>query len=199
MPKLRKTQNGRTHMLCPDGNRTRLLIENVDELSKWLDMDSRTDLELAYWIPKYILMQGNKPFSTMGYMSPKLKALAESQDRIGWKNFTKGHISTQFYKIQTFHLAISSSYLNGSDWTKQFITKILQITHSQWIYQNILLHDKHQGYLHNKKSEADEGNGISCLFSPRGSTRVKQVSSQNQLDLAVEISYINPEVLDSSS
>jgi hypothetical protein len=67
-------------MLCPDNNRTRLLIENVDELSKWLDTDGRTDPELAYWIPKYILMQGDKPFSTMGYMSPKLKALAESQD-----------------------------------------------------------------------------------------------------------------------
>jgi hypothetical protein len=47
---------------------------------------------------------------------------------------------------------MSSSFFNGTDWTKQFITKILQITHSQWIYQNILLHDKHQGYLHNKRS-----------------------------------------------
>jgi hypothetical protein len=140
-------------MLCPDDDRMRHLIENVDELSKWLDTDSRTDPELAYWIPKYILMQGGKPFLTMGYMSLKLKALAESQDCISWKNFTKGHISTQFYEIQTFHLAMSSNYLNGLDWTKQFITDILQITHSQWIYQNILLHDKCQGYLHNKKSE----------------------------------------------
>jgi hypothetical protein len=48
---------------------------------------------------------------------------------------------------------MSSSYLNRSNWTKQFTTKILQITYSQWIYRNILLHDKHQGYLHNKKSE----------------------------------------------
>ncbi len=42
--------------LSPDDDRTRLLIENVDELSKWLDTDNRTDPELAYWIPKYILM-----------------------------------------------------------------------------------------------------------------------------------------------
>jgi hypothetical protein len=65
-------------MLCPDKDRTRLLIENVDELSKWLDTDSRTDPELAYWIPKYILMRGNKPFSNLGFMSSKLKALAKS-------------------------------------------------------------------------------------------------------------------------
>ncbi len=48
---------------------------------------------------------------------------------------------------------MSSSYLNGSDWTKQFIAKILQITHLQWIYQNISLHDKRQGYLWNKQLE----------------------------------------------
>jgi hypothetical protein len=47
---------------------------------------------------------------------------------------------------------MSSSFLNGTGWTKQFITKILQITHSQWIYRNILLHNKCQGYLHNKRT-----------------------------------------------
>jgi hypothetical protein len=140
-------------MLCPDEDRTRLLIDNVDKLSKWMEVDGRTDPELAYWIPKYILMQGDKPFLMLGYMSPKLKALAESQDRIGWRNFTEGHISTHSYEIQTFPLAMSSRFLNGTDWTKQFITKILQITHSQWIYRNILLHDKRQGYHHHKRAE----------------------------------------------
>jgi hypothetical protein len=48
---------------------------------------------------------------------------------------------------------MSSSYLNNSDWTKQFIAKILQLTHLQWTYWNILLHNKHQGYLRNKQSE----------------------------------------------
>jgi hypothetical protein len=67
--------------------------------------------------------------------------------------YRRVHLYTLFFEIQTFHLAMSSSFLNGIDWTKQFITKILQITHSQWIYRNISLHDKRQGYLHNKRSE----------------------------------------------
>jgi hypothetical protein len=41
-----------------------------------------------------------------------------------------------------------SSYLNEEDWTKQFISKLLQIAHSQWIYQNISLHGRQHGYLH---------------------------------------------------
>ncbi len=48
---------------------------------------------------------------------------------------------------------MSSSYLNGEDWTKQFISKLLQITHSQWIFWNISLHDFTHGYIRNKKGE----------------------------------------------
>jgi hypothetical protein len=58
------------------------------------------------------------------------------------------------YNIQKFHLERSSSYLNGTDWTKQFISKLLHLTHSQWIYCNILLHNRRQGYLHNKQAAA---------------------------------------------
>ena len=98
-------------------------------------------------------MRGDRPLSEMGFMSPQVKALAASQDTIGWREVTEGHISTHFYAIQSFHLSMSSSYLNGEDWTKQFISKLLQITHAQWIIRNISLHDKTQGYLRNKKAD----------------------------------------------
>ncbi len=48
---------------------------------------------------------------------------------------------------------MSSSYLNREDWTKQFISKLLQITHSQWIFCNFSLHDRTHGYLQNKKAD----------------------------------------------
>jgi hypothetical protein len=129
-------------MLCPDEDCTKLLIENVDDLTEWMAQDNKTDPEILYWIPKYILMRGDKPLSEMGYMSPQFKALARSQDLIGCRDFTEGYISTHFYEIQSFHLAMSSSYLSGKDWTKQYISKLLQITHSQWIYCNISLHNR---------------------------------------------------------
>ncbi len=125
-------------------------MDNTEEQSKWMEKDNITDPEIEYWIPKYILMQGNKPFLEMGYMSPKNRSLAKNQDLIGWQHLTKGYISTHFYEIQSFHLTMSSSYLNGTDWTKLFISKILQITHSQWIYCNISLHNKCHEYLHKK-------------------------------------------------
>jgi hypothetical protein len=104
--------------------------------------DNITDPKILYWIPKYILMRVDKPLSQMGFMSPQFKALANSQDIIGWRDFTEGHISKHFYAIQMFHLTMSSSYLNEEDWTKQFVSKILQLTHSLWIFRNISYHDK---------------------------------------------------------
>ena len=70
-------------------------------------------------------------FADMGAMSPRMKALAQSQDKIGYRNFMEGHILIHFYEVQNFHLAMSSSFLNGAAWAKQFISKILHITHSQ--------------------------------------------------------------------
>ena len=98
-------------------------------------------------------MRGGIPLSAMGFMSPQFKALTASQDLIGWRDFTVGQISTHFYAIQSFHLAMSSSYLNGEDWTRQFISRILQLTHLQWIFRNISLHDKTNGFLCNKKAD----------------------------------------------
>jgi hypothetical protein len=81
-------------MQCPDKDRTCLLIDNVDDPTKWLKNDRITAPELVYWIPKYILMRNDKPFSQLGCMSPQLRCLAESQDKIGWRNFTEGYVST---------------------------------------------------------------------------------------------------------
>jgi hypothetical protein len=119
----------------------------------WLNQEHLTDPELAYCIPKYNMMQGNKPFASLGAMSPRKKALAISQDKIGWQNFMEGCISTHFYFIQHYHLALSGSNLNGSDWTKSLIPNLFHITHLQWIYQNFTLHDKLCGYLHKKNLE----------------------------------------------
>ncbi len=138
-------------MLCSDNGRTRLLTENTDDLSRWPEKDDKMDPELAYWIPKYILMRGDKPFSELRAMSGKMLSLARSQDKIGWHNFTEGYISTHFYDIQQFYLAMHGNHLTETNWTKHFISRPFDITHSQWVYRNISLHDKSFGYIHNKQ------------------------------------------------
>ena len=57
-------------LICSNKDRTRLLAETTEDLSTWLNQEHLTNLELAYWIPKYILMHGHKPFASLGAMSP---------------------------------------------------------------------------------------------------------------------------------
>ena len=42
---------------------------------------------------------------------------------------------------------MSDCRMTGEDWMKHFIGKLLQISHSQWLYRNFTLHDKTRGYL----------------------------------------------------
>jgi hypothetical protein len=114
-PNCRAQETNAHLMRCPDEDRTCLLINNVEELEKWMETDNKTDSELIYWIPKYILMRNSKQFAKLGHTFQKMHALAESQDKIGWRNFLEGYISMHFYSIQCFHLSLSGKYLNGAD------------------------------------------------------------------------------------
>ena len=100
------------------------------------------------------MYRGNVKFAEMGDMSPEILALARSRDLIGWQNFMEGSISKSFYEIQSCYLADAQSYMNGYDWTKKFISKILQITHSQWIYRNMSFHNEEVGYRRQKEMKA---------------------------------------------
>jgi hypothetical protein len=60
-------------LLCSNEYRTQLLFENTDKLKRWFKRDGIMDPKLSYWIPKYILMRGDKPFPELGAMSPCMK------------------------------------------------------------------------------------------------------------------------------
>ena len=129
-------------------------MKNAEELGSWLFADNKTESQIAYWVPKFIMYRGNVKFSEMGEMSPEIMALAKSQDLIGWRKFMEGSISKSFYKIQSWYLSDSQSYMNGQDWTKRFISKNVQISHSQWIFRNTFFYDEELGYPRRKEMKA---------------------------------------------
>jgi hypothetical protein len=132
---------------CPSEYRTRLITEETESLEQWMRADSRTDSELAFYIPKYILFRGMRSMSSLGPMSARMAKAARSQDMIGWREFMEGRVSKEFLMIQTGHCALAPTRLNGGDWMRQFINRILLISHSQWIFRNFTLHDQVRGYL----------------------------------------------------
>ena len=57
--------------MCPSEGRTKLFLDTTDELETWLNRDEKTEHELAFWIPKYILTRGTKILLDMELMPPK--------------------------------------------------------------------------------------------------------------------------------
>ena len=138
---------------CPSDSRTQLFLDNVADLEGWLTLNNNTDSELAYWLIKYIYGRGKLKFAELGSFSHNLNAAAVSQDKIGWRNMMEGRISKEFYVIQRLHLSNSTGRINGGDWMKGLITRLIHISHSQWLFRNFTLHDTQCGYKRLKDKE----------------------------------------------
>jgi hypothetical protein len=130
-------------------------MESVSDLEKWFAGD-HTHPEISFWVPRYLKTRARTTFcdlvnyaprSACISMSSQMKALALSQDNIGWTHMLEGKISGHFRAIQAQHLRQHNARINGQDWVKLFITRLLKILHTQWIFRNLTLHNRNLGHL----------------------------------------------------
>ena len=152
---LHPEEDARHLNLCLNQERTRQFVESVKEFANWLDKPI-THPDLAVWIPYYLLCKNKVKFTELSLyappylrlcFTPMITRLAEDQDLIGWTHFLEGKVSKHFLEIQQCYLAGANMKLNGRDWMTRFITKLLEISHTQWLFRNIILHDKIHGFL----------------------------------------------------
>ncbi len=57
----------------------------------------------------------------------------------------EGMISKEVLPIQQSYADISGSALSSADWTKGVVVKLLEVTHGQWLYRNVQVHDSITG------------------------------------------------------
>ena len=81
----------------------------------------------------------------------------------------EGRISSDITALQRKHLTLSGSRLTAKSWSSKFISMILHITHSQWIFRNFMLHENSMGYLH-LKEHTDAAIQIDSLMQCRPSS-----------------------------
>ena len=72
----------------------------------------------------------------------KWRQLAEDQDTIGWDNFMEEKVSKEFCNAVRLQMLTWESYLTAEDWTKKFISRLLQINHGQWLCRNAVVHER---------------------------------------------------------
>ncbi len=79
--------------------------------------------------------------------------MAKAQDAIGWRRFMEGMICKEIWAIQKTYTALSGLGTSMEKWTGELVTKLLEVTHGQWLYGNIQVHNKVSGALATLRKE----------------------------------------------
>jgi hypothetical protein len=72
-------------------------------------------------------------------------SLATLHDRLGWRSFLEGRISTVLVQEMHFHLSDTPSLISAVDWAKKLVNFLFRITHRQWSFRNSVVHFKVEG------------------------------------------------------
>ena len=103
---------------------------SVDELTRWM-LSTKMEAGLAYLVRDYLLARGGKQMSQcLPDRASKWHLLATQHDKLGWDNFLEGQICVLYLKAAT---ALLPSRRSPTKWGAQFISKLLQISHKQWL------------------------------------------------------------------
>jgi hypothetical protein len=140
--------------VCPDAGRTVAFEQSMACVTSWMS-ENVTHPDIKAVVSTYALGRGQASCITCadGYPAP-IKAFAASQDEIGWDNFMMGMVSHKLFSLQESHLWLCAPHRSPDRWATGFVTQLLQVTHGQWIYRCLTVHDHTSGTLVNlHKSE----------------------------------------------
>lgn len=80
-------------------------------------------------------------------MPEDVRRIAEDIDDIRWRNFVESKVPRSLFKMQGQWSRGVDHSLPPATWAKGFITQLIHLSHSQWLYRNFSLHDRATGYL----------------------------------------------------
>eukprot|EP00956_Cyclotella_meneghiniana_P030706 scaffold78142_cov27-Cyclotella_meneghiniana.AAC.1 len=81
----------------------------------------------------------------VGRRGGHFRSLAQSMDKIGWRRFMEGMISVEVANVQSEMEEASQCKLTVKSLCAGLVLKLLEVTHGQWLYRNVHVHDKVSG------------------------------------------------------
>jgi hypothetical protein len=94
-----------------DEGRTLISNQMVDELEDWM-YDNYTPHDLADDIVEYLRGKSNVSMRSLLSYGHRLHSFATLHDRLGWRSFLEGRISTLLVQEMHFHLSNTPSLIS---------------------------------------------------------------------------------------
>lgn len=141
------------HILsCDEAGRVDLLHRSIDLLDRWLRENS-TEPNLRKFLIQYAHGRGGRSMQEIVGFQLQYRRLAVSVDCIGWRRLMEGMVSRELVELQKYALVESESRMSVDTWAKELVIKLLEIAHGQWIYRNVVVHDRTTGDLASRRKE----------------------------------------------
>lgn len=136
------------HLLfCTEVGRVETLALTIDLLDSWL-RQMQTDPRLIECIVTFAHGRGRLRMQDITCpMGHNFLQMGRSQDTIGWRRFMEGMISKDILPIQKEYYALHGMQWRLDRWSRGLITKLLEVTHGQGLYRNVVVHDATAGRL----------------------------------------------------
>ena len=140
-------------MVCPEVGRVETFMQSSQALEQWME-DADTDPDLVECIMDYVQGRGTVTMALAVQNAPaRFQALGCLQDKIGWRRFLEGMVSTKIVALQQQSCLVNGSWVSLDKWSSGLITRLLEITHGQWLYHNFIVNDPLSGIIATGKKE----------------------------------------------
>ncbi len=140
-------------LLCKEEGRVAALNRTIDLLDSWLKKVGM-DNSLRQCLVNYAKMRGGGSMAHLAWgKGARFERLARSMDEIGWRRYIEGMVSTEILAIQSDFVNFGRCSLSLDVWAKGLVMKLLEITHGQWLYRNVQVHDAASGLKAVEKKE----------------------------------------------
>ncbi len=126
---------------CRNTGRALMFHQTTEELLNWMK-NTQGNVLLMDALDIYLKYRGRHSMRAIVRPHPELHKFGHHHDKLGWDNFMEGRICTQFFQLQAQTLTQNSSKWTIRAWSSQFIKRVLNITHRQWLYRNARIHIK---------------------------------------------------------
>jgi hypothetical protein len=125
---------------CRDPGRNSMFRDTVQDLGRWM-MKTLGKENVSATVTMYLLSQGETLMTDCVHGgNQELINVARESDCLGWDSLLEGRISTLWLPLVSQLLSKSSRSLLPPSWGRQFINKLHNIIHKQWIYHNTFIH-----------------------------------------------------------